>query len=424
MNIQLNKAGKSVKGKLRLVSSKSESNRVLIIKAVSRLKLKIRNVSESKDTATLEDILATERMRPAVEYTPLYDVGPAGTTMRFLTALFACRPGNYVVTGSERMKRRPIRHLVDALKSLGADITYLETEGNPPVKIRGKKLRGGEIEMDGSVSSQFTSALIMVAPLLENGLILNFKNGLVSRSYVKMTASVMEKFGIKVEMSADRIIVPPGDYKILQEDDSIYYVEGDWSSASYWYAIAALSERAEIEIEGLRKDSAQADAVCVDIFKKFGVETEFVENGIRLKKVSEIKPIEFNYDFADCPDIAQTLAVVCAAKKINAVFAGLKTLKVKETDRISALQNELSKFNVRTEVEGDEILKIFPEGADFSKSGIEIETYEDHRMAMSFAPLACISKNLIIKNTGVIEKSYPGFWEDLIKAGFDSQKTN
>jgi 3-phosphoshikimate 1-carboxyvinyltransferase len=409
---------KKVRGKLRLVSSKSESNRILIIKAISKLPIRLRNISESKDTATLEDILATERMRPAFEYTPLYDVGPAGTTMRFLTALFACRPGNYVVTGSERMKRRPIKHLVDALIKLGADINYLETEGNPPLRIRGKILRGGEIEIDGSVSSQFTSALLMIGPMLENGLTLNFKNGLVSRSYVQMTAGVMHRYGVNVELSENRIVIPAGGYKILREQDKEYFVEGDWSSASYLYAMVALSDEAEIEIEGLREDSSQADSVCAEIFLQFGVKTEFFPTGIKLTKINSSLPKEFSYNFENCPDIAQTLAVVCAAKKIKAEFYGLKTLRVKETDRIAALQNELSKFNVRTETEGNEILRIFPEAADFSKSGIEIETYEDHRMAMSFAPLALVCKEISIKDPDVVQKSWPSFWEDLKNLGF------
>lgn len=424
MNATLNHTSKSLVGKIRLVSSKSESNRILIIKAVSRLKVKIRNVSESKDTSTLEYILATERMRPALEYTPLYDVGPAGTTMRFLTALFACKPGNYVLTGSDRMKKRPIKQLVDALRRLGADITYLETDGNPPLRIRGKKLRGGDVEIDGSVSSQFTSALIMVAPLLENGLTLHFRNGLVSRSYVKMTASVMERYGIKVEMHENKLIVPNGEYSVTKEEDSFYYVEGDWSSASYLYAFAALSKNAKIEVEGLRKDSAQADSVCVEIFKQFGVETEYNETGIVITKKEDKTPEYFEYDFSECPDIAQTLAVVCAAKKIKSKFGGLITLRVKETDRIAALATELAKFGVHAETDGDETLLMDASKADFSVKDISIETYEDHRMALSFAPLALICEGLKITAPVVVEKSYPSFWEDLKSLGFEVHQSN
>lgn len=316
------------------------------------------------------------------------------------------------------MKSRPIHHLVDALRQLGAEINYLETEGYPPLKIRGQQLKGGEVNINGSVSSQFTSALMMVAPLLQNGLILNFHNGLVSRSYVKMTAELMKRYGVNVEMGGMQIIVPPGHYSIFNDADKNYRVEGDWSSASYLYAFAALSEQSEIVAEGLRAESAQPDSVCANIFEQFGVHSHFTADGVVITKVSSKVPEHFTYDFSECPDIAQTLAVVCAAKKIPAELRGLTTLRVKETDRLAALQNELLKFNVHTETEDNSVLRISPEHADFSKS-VEIETYEDHRMAMSFAALALVSPSIVIQHPAVVQKSYPSFWDDLKQLGFE-----
>jgi 3-phosphoshikimate 1-carboxyvinyltransferase len=417
MRIKISRTNKIINGKLQLVSSKSESNRMLMINAVSGLQIQLKNLSSSRDTKTLEHILRTLKKNGENKTVPVYDVGPAGTTMRFLTAYFSCMPGEYVLTGSERMKKRPIKHLVDALRDIGAEIKYLETDGNPPLKINGKILSGGEIEIDGSISSQFTSALLLVAPLFEKGLTLKFKNGLTSKSYVALTVDLLKKYGVEVGLSEERVVVHPGKYRILSDADKVFNVEGDWSSASYLFSLCALAEESEIEILGLKKNSSQPDAACVDIFKQFGVQATFNADGITIKKIADLSPEKFVYDFTLCPDLAQTLALVCAAKKIDAELSGLKTLRVKETDRIKALQKELSKFNVSTETEGDNVLRIFSQQADFSKDGIELETYEDHRMAMSFAPLALVCPGLTIDDANVVDKSYPNFWTDLHDLG-------
>lgn len=419
MKLTFSKLNKSFFGKLSLVASKSESNRILLIKAVSELPINLVNISKSKDTETLRSILELAPVLPKKNSVQNYDIENAGTCMRFLTALFASKLGLYVITGSSRMKNRPIKHLVDALLLLGADIEYLGANGNPPLRINGKVLSGGQIDMDGSVSSQFTSALLMVAPFFSNGLVLNFKKELVSAGYIEMTVCIMKRYAIDVEILKNKIVVKPGAYKILDLKDIDYCVEGDWSAASYLYSLVALSDYSEIEIEGLKENSFQPDSICALIFSEFGVKTEYLLTGIKLTKIKVPPLAEFNYNFNNCPDLAQTLAVVCAAKKIKAKLSGLRTLRFKETDRIIALQTEFLKFGIKTESDNDDVLKIYPELANFSKIDVEIETYQDHRMAMSFAPLALMCKSLTIKNIDVVEKSWPSFWEDLRNLGFD-----
>ena len=393
-------------GAITLPSSKSISNRVLMIKALSGLDIEITNLSEAKDTQTLLQLLTTKGLTT-------FDVGHAGTSMRFLTAFLAMKEGEFILTGSERMQQRPIKILVDALKILGAEIECLNNEGFPPLKIKGKKLPGGEITIDGSVSSQYISALMLVAPYLKNGLKINFEGQVTSKPYIEMTTEVMRYFGAELLWKENSIEIKVGEY--VSKD---FLVEADWSAASYWYSMVALAKEAEITLFRLQQNSLQGDSVVVKIYENFGVKTEFIENGIRLTKNSS--PITHHsplfLDFTDCPDLVQTVAVTCAALNIPAKLTGLSTLRIKETDRIAALQTELCKLGYQVNIESDD-LTIFPLRHSGESQNLPIKTYNDHRMAMAFAPLALLYP-ITIENPEVVIKSYPNFWEDLKRVGF------
>ncbi|MCW3084268.1 MAG: 3-phosphoshikimate 1-carboxyvinyltransferase [Bacteroidetes bacterium] len=412
MMYRLSNTSKKLTGSIDLTASKSESNRALIIQALCSDRFEITNLATAQDTQVLQQILKAEAESTASENH--YDVGPAGTTMRFLTAYFAARPGTHVITGSDRMKKRPIGILVDALRSLGANITYLEKEGFAPLKIEGKTLKGGEVEIDGNVSSQFISALLLVSPAFQNGLVIKFKGEITSRPYINMTLKMLEEFGVYGVWQENSISVSKQKYTV-EEDDFVYHVEGDWSAASYWYAFAALAEEADFTIRGLNHPSLQGDAIVADVFTFFGVKTEYIPDGIRITR-TRIKDEHFGFDFSDCPDLAQTAALVTAGLQIPAFFNGLHTLRIKETDRIVALKNELSKIGVEVEILNDNSIKIKPEGAALRPE--VIHTYDDHRMAMSFAALAMKVDHVTIEHPEVVKKSYPGFWNDLEKIGF------
>ena len=398
-----------LKGEVRLPLSKSECNRMLIIRAVTGTNIPLPEISDAEDTVSLRRILENLKTESENE---TYDVGPAGTSMRFLSAYFASVPGVFTLTGSNRMKKRPIGILVKALEELGADIEYPEKEGFPPLKIFGGTLKGGEIEMDGSVSSQFISALLMIAPTMHNGLVIRFKGPIVSRPYIDMTVRIMERFGVSPVWDGNTLSVSNQQYEI-EDAAKQFHVEPDWSAASYWYSMAALADEADIFLPGLRKESLQADSVCALLFPFLGVSTTFEENGIRLTK-NGYRPGAFAFDFEDCPDIVQTVAVTAAALKIPMLMCGLNTLRVKETDRISAVKNELEKIGVHCEEPGSGMLEI-KSFSDKIQSPLSFSTYEDHRMAMSFAPLAIKYPGLIIEDPEVVKKSYPGFWEELEK---------
>jgi 3-phosphoshikimate 1-carboxyvinyltransferase len=414
--LHLSKKDKNLIGSLTLDGSKSISNRALIILALAGGKPSelLSHLSTSKDTQTLKTLLESNENH--------FDAGDAGTTFRFLTAFLSIQKGEQILTGSARMKERPIGGLVNALRTLGAKIEYLENEGYPPLKIS-EPLNMGEqtrrIEIDGSTSSQFLSALLMIAPYLPQGLELVPVGKLVSRPYLMMTVRLMQYFGAEVSWQGDTIIVAPGQYtaKPLQ-------VEADWSAASYWYAMACFADNLDLFLGGLFAESLQGDGVLSKMMRQFGIESTFEGNGVRLTKNKEsITPI-FEKDFLECPDIAQTLAVVCAGLQVKGVFCGLETLSIKETDRITAIRIELKKIGSNfiklpahfSKKHPERQYFLIDEPATFEKTP-RFSTYKDHRMAMAFAPLAFFHA-VEIENPEVVSKSYPEFWRDLEVLGF------
>lgn len=401
---------KTFSGSLQLTGSKSISNRLLIMEALSESNIIFENLSESEDTNLLKYYLSFLDTCANSRIAMIVDTKNAGSVMRFITAFAAVRRGKWLVTGHERMKKRPIAPLVDALRELGANIKYTETEGFPPVKLLGHQLQSTDISIDAGQSSQFASALMMIAPYLSYGLTINLKGKPVSMSYIHMTARLMQQAGVDVEMDNHSIKIEPGEYHLKP-----YFIEPDWSSASYWYEMVALSDDAHIFIKGLKEDSYQGDRALAEIFNAFGVATEFTENGINIsKKGKAVK--EFSYNFSDNPDIAPTVIVTCAALGINATFTGINHLRLKESDRIEGIKTELAKIGVRFKKNGNSFV-LTHENELNTIEEIDFDTYNDHRMAMSFAPLSLLINTVKINNPGVIRKSYPGFWKDLKKSG-------
>ena len=395
---------------VELPGSKSISNRLMMIRAISGLSIHFKNLSDSEDSILIAKALGQIQNKTS----GTLNIHHAGTDMRFLTAYLSTREGEWIITGSERMKQRPIAELVNALKQLGADISYLEKEGFPPLKIKGKKLSGGKVEIDASISSQFISALLLVAPKFQKGLDLVLKGNMVSAPYVNMTISLLKEFGIYISFTGNSIVVSPSAFTIFTPQ---FLVESDWSAASYWYGMVALSENAKIELKFLDKISLQADRILPGIYNSLGVNTEFIEKGVRLTK-KKITDTEFRYDFTDCPDIAQTVAVTCFGLGIKANLTGLQTLKIKETDRIAALKTEFEKLGAKVDATDNSIV-IAPGPLNAKLQTSNILTYNDHRMAMSFVPLAFKFPGIGIEHPEVVEKSYPAFWDDMEEAGFD-----
>lgn len=403
------------KGKIILDGSKSISNRVLIIQALTQQSFNIANLSTSDDTSTLQRLLR--------ENNTTKNTGHAGTTYRFLTAYLALQgTETSILTGSDRMKERPIAPLVDALRSIGAEIDYMEKEGYPPLQIHPFVANDykSTVSIRGDISSQYISALLLVAPTLPEGLTIEIQGDLVSRPYVEMTIAIMAHFGGEVEWRDTQTL----HIGHQQYEASDFKVEADWSAASYYYAIAALSTEADITLDGLLAQSLQGDQAIVGISKKMGIETEYTDSGIRIQKNEGAgiqNPLEYN--FIECPDIAQTVSVMVAGVGIEAILSGLHTLKIKETDRIAALQNELKKIGVYFSKLPSHFSKKTAEeyymlngSADFSASPT-FATYKDHRMAMAFAPLA-LKLPIVIEAPQVVSKSYPNFWKDLESIGF------
>ena len=439
----------SVNSSIVLPSSKSISNRALAIGALAGGIASITNLSDCDDTEVMQRWL-TERPSTV-------DVGAAGTSMRFSTALLAVGQGEHVITGSERMKNRPIKILVDALRRLGADISYVEKEGYPPLSIVGKGgLSYGSVSLPGNVSSQYISALMMIGPYLKDGLILTLTDKVISRPYIEMTMSLMRQFGAKVywDCSSDEsnstvdelchsngtvdkslesnsaddkstesnvIIVEPGRYAVKS-----FNVESDWSAASYWYEMVALSSEgdARVLLPGLYEDSLQGDSKGREVFSLLGVKTEYTKDGVLLsKKTREVDTLE--YDFVKMPDLAQTFVVTCCMMGVPFHFTGLESLKIKETDRIVALKNEMAKLGFDLEDRNDSELlwdgrrrALTAEEYD----SVAIDTYEDHRMAMAFAPVALVNGSIRINNPHVVSKSYPRYWDNLLAAGFQFEQ--
>nr|WP_320023152.1 3-phosphoshikimate 1-carboxyvinyltransferase [uncultured Draconibacterium sp.] len=397
---------KEINGTINLPASKSISNRALIINALSYSPYPIQNLSDSDDTKVLTAALFSNSDK--------FDIGHAGTAMRFLTAFLAKIVGEWEITGSERMQQRPIAILVDALIQLGAQIEYLGNEGCPPLKILGSHLKGQTIELDGSVSSQYISALLLIAPTIENGLTLKLKGNITSRSYIKLTLELMAKFGIQYRWDENEIYVPEQKYFALD-----FTCEADWSGASYWYQMMALVDKGEILLENLLLDSLQGDVNIASWFEQFGVTSTQKTEGVLLTKSKNRQPDKLVLDFIENPDVAQTMACLCVAKNIPFHFSGLKTLKIKETDRIAALQNELAKFGIPiTEPEHGELAWDGSVDMEQQEENPIIRTYHDHRMALAFAPMALAGYNMQIDDPMVVTKSYPGFWEDLKQVGF------
>jgi 3-phosphoshikimate 1-carboxyvinyltransferase len=385
-----------------LPASKSISNRVLIMNALGGNQSTLHNVSDANDTRLMEALVNSQD--------DTIDVEDAGTTMRFLTAFFSITNKKKNITGTSRMKERPIGILVNALRTLGADIQYLEKEGYPPLSIQGfKGQKVDHIRIRGDVSSQFISALIMVAPLLPKGLALELEGKVGSRPYIEMTRSLMKHFGVDTEFAGNSIRVPHQKYK-----SATFTVESDWSGASYWFAFAALASKAEIQLPRLHSASLQGDSAIVEIMKLLGVRAKMQNDHLILTKTPNQNSIE--WDFTHCPDLAQTVAVVCAAKGIEGKFSGLESLRIKETDRIAALQNELRKIGADFLEDKSSMWKVVPSRSLPGKAFFN--TYKDHRMAMAFAPLAT-RLEVEIENPSVVRKSYPTFWDDVREFGFD-----
>jgi len=394
---------------LSITGSKSETNRLLLLQALCP-NLKLENTSNSDDSEVMSKAL--QNVQPATRNPQLIDVHHAGTAMRFLTAYFAIQEGKEVVlTGSTRMKERPIKILVEALHQLGAEISYEEQEGFPPLRIKGKKLSHSKVSLPANVSSQYISALLLIAPKLENGLELTLEGEITSVPYIKMTLALLNEIGVETSF-AENII------KINQKSEIVNHqstIESDWSSASYWYSIIALSEiGTEITLSSYKPNSLQGDSALVEIYKTFGVDTVFESNTILLKKTNNQQPTTNNLQLNNAPDIAQTIAVTCFGLGIGCHLTGLHTLKIKETDRLEALKAELTKLGAKVFVTNESLTL---EPSENINPNISIKTYQDHRMAMAFAPLA-IKVPIVIEEAEVVSKSYPTFWDDLKSVGF------
>ncbi len=398
-----------IETEINLPLSKSESARRLVLDAFGGVTDDSLVVADCDDTNALKRGLSMRKGE--------VNIGAAGTAMRFLTAFYAATPGtDMVLDGSERMRKRPIAILVDALREFGADIEYVEAEGFAPLHIRGKQLTGGALDIDANVSSQFISALLMAGPSMKAEMLLRFKNTPTSLPYLKMTVAMMHRRGINVEFLGNEISVKPGAYG----KDSLG-VEADWSAASYWYAVSALSA-GWVTLPGLHEKSLQGDSAIAKLGEYFGVVTEFTEAGVELSASPE-QHSRVSLDMSETPDIVQTLVVVSAMLDIPFHFTGVHTLRNKETDRLAALCNEALKLGFIFRVDGDD--SISWDGTRCPTTEIaEINTYDDHRMAMAFAPAAALCQAIVIKNAEVVSKSYPNFWDDLRKAGFEVKDVN
>ena len=416
MNLFLQSSIVNPKSAIKISGSKSETNRLLLLQALYP-NLILENTSNSDDSEVMHKALLSSKDSDC--HTELVEVHHAGTAMRFLTAYFAIQENKEVVlSGSSRMKERPIKILVDALRQLGAEITYEENEGFPPIRIKGKKLSQYKVSLPANISSQYISALLLIAPKLENGLELTLEGKITSVPYIKMTLSLLNEIGVETSFVDNKITIKPAVTLSAVEGQQFITVESDWSSASYFYSIIALSKiGTEITLSSYKENSLQGDSVLAEIYKDFGVETRFEDNYIFLRKTDNRQPTTDNYQLNNSPDIAQTIAVTCFGLGLGCHLTGLHTLKIKETDRLSALKKELEKLGAMVTVSDDSLTL---EPASKINQNITVKTYQDHRMAMAFAPLA-LKVPLTIEEAEVVSKSYPAFWEDLKSIGFKIQ---
>jgi 3-phosphoshikimate 1-carboxyvinyltransferase len=408
MNIRLHHPSGQLTGTVPLPSSKSESNRVLIMQALSQGRISVDNLSDAQDTRTLAALLH--------EDPDTMDVGHAGTAMRFLTAFLAFRPADKVLTGSHRMVERPIGALVTTLQEIGADIHYLGREGYPPLAIYGKNCHWGAdaVEIRGDISSQFITALLMIAPTLPDGLRITITGPSRSWPYIRMTLDLMARFGVQHSQDGNTITVKRQLYQAAH-----YAVEGDWSAVSYWFVAAGLSQSADILVPGLFETSLQGDKAVLAMAAELGITATFTEAGLRIQRQPDfVLPASVDWDFNDCPDLAQGLMVLLGGLGVAGHFTGLESLRIKETDRIAAMQTELAKFGVTlSEGDGEWWLK-----GQIQPATATIDTYHDHRMAMAFAPLAIHVPGLEIADAAVVAKSYPRFWEAMRGLGFEMEE--
>jgi 3-phosphoshikimate 1-carboxyvinyltransferase len=409
MKIKLNKSYLNTANHIKITGSKSESNRLLLLQALYP-EIKIENLSNSDDSVLMQNALQSSSC--------LKDIHHAGTAMRFLTAYYAMQNKSDIeITGSARMQERPIKILVDALKMLGADISYKGKHGYPPLHIKGKQIAFNKVELEASVSSQYISALLLIAPKLQNGLELTLKGQITSLPYIKMTLALLSQIGVTTSFETNKIEVKPLE-KCSKEHN--FTVESDWSSASYYYSIIALSDiGTTLQLSAYKKNSLQGDAVLIDLYKNFGVDTAFSGNTITLtKQFSAENNMRYEVNLANAPDLAQTIAITCFGLGIPFKLTGLHTLKIKETDRLSALKAEIEKFGTKVNITKDSLwvntIKPF-------NAGVSVDTYNDHRMAMAFAPLA-LKTSFYINNPNVVSKSYPEFWTHLQQIGFQIKK--
>ena len=413
-NLRLEKVSTKPFGMLKITGSKSISNRVLIMAELAEEQegeIEFANLSKADDTIRLEFYLNLIRSCSDQNLPLVINTENAGTVLRFLTSFLSKKSGKWLLTGSERMQKRPIGILVSALQKLGADISYSGKDGFPPLLVKRSELLGGKLEMDASVSSQFITSLMMIAPSMNKGLTINFSEKPVSFPYIEMTQKLMKEFGADVELKDKSVKIIPSEYKIKSVS-----IEPDWSSASYWYEVVALADKAELFLEGFMKDSVQGDSCVWEIFKELGVNTTFESNGIRLASSPKCTT-HFNYDFSDSPDLVPAVLTTCAAKGISATITGVDHLQHKESDRMKALSIELEKIGANISDKNGNFHLNMNKNRSMGKS-IVFETYKDHRMAMCFAPLVLMFGQIVIKDKDVVNKSYPTFWEDLEKLKF------
>ena len=406
MKLKLNHPTQIANGELTITGSKSESNRLLVLQALYP-QIKIQNLSNSDDSQVTQKGLKSSGK--------IVDIHHAGTAMRFLTAYFASQANREVVlTGSERMQERPIKLLVEALSSLGANITYEKMEGFPPLVIKGKEIIENQVSLPANISSQYISALMLIAPSLKKGLVIDLIGETTSVPYIQMTQSIMNELGFETAFDGNQISIRP----CSKIDPITWTVESDWSSASYFYSIVALAQESEISLNSYFEESRQGDAALALLYKKFGISTLFTNKQIKLSKKEGFSlPNYVSIDLKNTPDLAQTIAVTCLGLKIDCKLTGLHTLKIKETDRLTALKVEMEKLGARVEIT-ENSLELINSGD--IKKGVEIDTYNDHRMAMAFAPLS-LKTSITINNAEVVSKSYPSFWDDLSKLDFDQK---